>query len=150
MRAFGKAAGAGAVLVMVLASMAPAARAQPAADIPWMTGASLVKKLGSVDPRTIHWTRDSPFPSAAVAAGFQDMVNGEFVQGYVSALRDATEGKEWCWSPYRPKPHILLDDATRALQKMSDAQLKRSAADLIVEHWRAKFPCSGEAARRKE
>lgn len=136
-----------AALVLVLASIAPATQAQPAADLPWMTGVSLVKKLGNVDPRTVHWTRESPFPSPAVAAQFQDMVNGEFVQGYISALRDATEGKEWCWSPYQPKPHILLEDATRSLQTMTDAQLKRNAADLIVEHWRAKFPCP---ARRKK
>ena len=115
-----------------------------------MTGANLVKRLGNVDPQTVHWTPESPFPSRTIAAEFRDMVNGEFVQGYVSALRDATEGKEWCWSPYQPKPHVLLDDTTRKLQEMTDAQLKRSAADLIIEHWRAKFPCTGEAARRKK
>ena len=126
------------------------AQAQPAAEIPWMTGANLVKRLGNVDPRTVQWTRESPFPSPAVAAQFQDMVNGEFVQGYISALRDTTEGRKWCWAPYRPKPHILLQDTTRSLQKMTAAQLKRSAADLIVEHWRAKFPCAGDLARRKK
>lgn len=135
---------------LVMGAMAPVAEAQPATEVPWMTGARLVKRLGNVDPRTVHWTPESPFPSRAVAAEFQDMVNGEFVQGYVSALRDATEGKEWCWSPYKPKPHVFLDDTTRSLQKMTETQLKRSAADLITEHWRAKFPCQGESARRKK
>lgn len=134
-------------LALVLASVAPVTQAQPAAEIPWMTGASLVKKLGNVDPRAVHWTRESPFPSPAIAAQFQDMVNGEFVQGYISALRDGTEGKEWCWAPYQPKPHTLIEDATRSLQTMTDAQLNRSAADSIVGHWRAKFPCP--AGRKK-
>lgn len=138
-----------ALAALVIGSMAPVAQAQPAAEVPWMTGARLVERLGNSDPRTIHWTPESPLPSRAVAAQFQDMVNGEFVQGYVSALRDATEGKEWCWSQYKPKPHVLIDEATRSLQTMTDEQLKRNAADLIVEHWRAKFPCPGGAARRK-
>lgn len=127
---------------MLLALIVPIAQAQPAAEIAWMSGARLVKKLGNVDPQTVHWSRESPFPSPAVAAEFQDFVNAEFVQGYIAALRDATEGKQWCWSPYRPKPHVLQEDVIRHLQTLTDAQLKRNAAELIVAHWRATFPCA--------
>lgn len=126
---------------LALASVTALAYAQPAAEVPWMTGARLVKKLGNVDPRSLHWTPESAFASRAIAAEFHDIMNGEFVQGYTTALRDATEGRQWCWAPAQPKPDTLIVDVTRHLQKMSDEELKRNASDLIVEYWRAKYPC---------
>lgn len=133
-------------MTVSLAAATTLAHAQPAADTAWMTGAKLVKKLGNVDSRTVHWTPDSPFASRTVAAEFHDMLNGEFVQGYISALRDATEGKQWCWAPTQPNPETLINAVTRHLQKMSDEELTRNAADLIVEYWRAIYPCQ---VRRK-
>jgi hypothetical protein len=107
-----------------------------------MTGAALVKLLGSVDTRNVHWTPDSPFKSPALAAQYLDMANGEIVHGYIQGVHDATEGKSWCWSErHRPLAHELEIDARNALQRMSDEQLKRNAADLIVEVWRARWPC---------
>jgi hypothetical protein len=113
-----------------------------------MTGERLVKLLGNVDPRTVDWTPDSPFRSRAIAAEYHDMVNGEFVHGYIQAVHDATEGKEWCWSQYKPKPHELVDQARRSLQRMSDAELKRNATDLIVEVWRKTSPCPADPRRK--
>jgi len=138
-----------AVLLIALTLVTPGGQAQPAATMPWMTGESLVKLLGNVDPRTVSWTPDSPFPSRAVAAEFKDMVNGEFVHGYIQAVHDATEGRQWCWSQYKPKPDELEADARHSLQRMSDAQLKRNAADLIVEVWRKTWPCPAKQRREK-
>lgn len=127
---------------LLLALVSGAALAQPVAQVPWMTGAQLVKLLGNVDPATITWSEDSPFRSRAIAADYLDMANRRFVSGYIQAVHDATEGREWCWSErYHPKPDELESDAQRALQHMTDAQLKRSAAALIVDTWSAKWPC---------
>jgi hypothetical protein len=123
-------------------ALSGSAIAQPVAQIPWMTGAQLVKLLGNVDPAKISWSEDSPFRSRAIAAEYIDMANGRFVSGYIQAVHDATEGKEWCWSErYHPKPDELEADARNSLQRMSDAELKRSASALIVEVWRRKWPC---------
>jgi hypothetical protein len=78
------------------------------------------------------------------------MSNGEFVHGYIQAVHDATEGRDWCASnAHGPLPHELEDDARHTLQRMPDAQLKRNAAELIVEVWRKKWPCPAYKRRRK-
>ena len=115
-----------------------------------MTGERLVKLLGNVNAAAVAWTPDSPFRSKALAAEYRDMVNGQFVQGYIHALHDATEGKEWCWSQYKPKPDTLISAATDSLQRMPDAQLKRNAAELIVEVWRKTWPCPGHLREDNE
>lgn len=129
------------VLLSSVAFVAPAS-AQHADVLPWMTGERLLKLLGNVDPRTLNWTPDSPFRTRAVSAEQLDRVNAEFVRGYIQAVHDATEGKAWCWSDrYHPKPDELEDDARNALQRMTSAQLKRNAADLVTEVWLKQWPC---------
>ncbi|SDF79278.1 hypothetical protein SAMN05428966_12228 [Massilia sp. PDC64] len=130
-----------AFLAIGLALASPC-NAQPAGVTPWMTGHRLVKLLGNVDPAAVNWTPDSPFRTRAIAAEFEDARNRELVRGFIHGVHDATEGKAWCWSArYKPAPDELEEDARRALQQMSDTQLKRNAADLIVEGWRTKWPC---------
>jgi hypothetical protein len=137
------------LLLLACAAVLPAA-AQHADLAPWMTGERLVKMLGNVDSATIAWTPDSPFRSRAIAAEFLDRTNGEFVHGYIHAVHDATEGKVWCWSDrHQPHPDELEADARDALQHMPDAQLKRNAAALIAEVWRAKWPCPAAKRRGK-
>ncbi len=122
--------------------------AQPVATVPWMTGERLVKLMGNVAPASVNWTPASPFRTRAIAAEYMDMSNGEFVRGYIQAVHDASEGKHWCWSERgKPLPHELEADARLALQRMPGAQLKRNAADLIVEVWRKAWPCPGEQRR---
>lgn len=137
-------------MLLAIGIAAPAGHAQSANVTPWMTGERLVKLMGNVDPATVAWTPDSPFRSQAIAAEYRDLVNGEFVHGYIQAAHDASEGKAWCWSQYKPKSHELDADARNALQRMTAAQLKRNAADLIIEHWSKKYPCATESSRRKE
>ena len=136
------------VLVLGVVLAAPNIRAQPAADRPLMTGEHLVKLMGNIDHRTVNWTPDSPFPSRAIAAEYLDMVNGEFVHGYIQAVHDASEGRDWCWSHSKPKPHILIEDVRRHLQQMATAKLHRNASALIVEYWRDQFPCVIQVERR--
>ncbi|MCS0594811.1 Rap1a/Tai family immunity protein [Massilia agri] len=136
------------LLIVLIAGAMPAA-AQPASVQPWMTGERLVKLLGNVDPSEITMTPNSPFSTRAVAAEYLDMSNGQFVRGYIQAVHDATEGKQWCPSKGgKPMPHELEDDARRALQQLPGAQLKRNAADLIVEVWQKTWPCP--AGQRRE
>lgn len=138
------------VILIFGLSLACPCSAQPASTLPWMTGARLVKLLGNVDPGTVQWTPGDRFPSRAVAAEFRDLVNGEFVHGYIQAVHDSSEGKAWCWSAkYHPLPHELEAEAREALQRMPDAQLQQNAADLIVEVWRKRWPCSTEPRRAK-
>jgi hypothetical protein len=137
-----------AFVLVSCAALALPASAQHANVLPWMTGARLVKLLGNVDPGTVTWTADSPFRSRAIAADYLDRVNREFVHGYIHAVHDATEGKTWCWSDkYQPHADELEADARDALQRMPDDQLRRNAADLIVEVWRKKWPCAGAQRR---
>lgn len=122
--------------------------AQPVSPLPWITGERLVKLLGNVDPATVKWTPDSPFRSKAIAAEYLDMSNGEFVRGYIQAVHDATDGRKWCSSQRdRPMPHELEADVRCALQRMSDTQLRRNAADLIVDIWRKRWPCAPSQRR---
>lgn len=136
------------VLPLAIFLFPPGAQAQRADLMPWMTGERLVKLMGNVDPATIEWTPASPFRSAASAAAYRDLANGEFVHGYIEAVHDASEGIHWCWSPSKPMPHDLDTDLRNALQRMSETQLKRNAAELIIEHWRKKFPCAVVQSRR--
>ena len=129
-------------LLIALIVSAGLATGQPVSAQPWMTGERLVKLLGNVDPSTIPMTSSSPYPTRAVAAEYLDMSNGQFVRGYIQAVHDTTEGKQWCPSrDFKPLPHELEDDARRALQQLSSAQLKRNAAELIVEVWKKTWPC---------
>ena len=140
-----------ALAVMLLSVLPPRhASAQPAAQLPWMTATHLVKLMGNVDARTVEWSPQSPFLSRAIAAEYQDMVNGEFVHGYIQAVHDSTEGREWCWIHSKPKQHILIENTRRHLQQLSSTELQRNASALIVEHWRKQFPCRTHVERRSK
>lgn len=133
-----------ALLLLGLAFTTPCG-AQPAAPAPQKFGGDLVKLMGHVDPATVAWSPASPFRSRAIAAEYLDMSNGEFVRGFIQGVRAATEGKAWCpGAQVRPLPHEMDADARHALQRLSAAQLKRSAADLITEAWRATWPCPAD------
>lgn len=135
--------------IVFMANAVPAA-AEPAGAQPWMSGERLVKLLGTTDPATVAMAPNSPFQTRAVAAEYLDLSNGQFVHGYIQAVHDATEGRQWCpGKDFKPLPHELEQDTRRALQGMSGIQLKRNAADLIVEIWQKIWPCPA-GQRRKQ
>jgi hypothetical protein len=89
---------------------------------PWMTGAQLVQKLSS--------------PAEARDAEL-----------YIKGAHDATERKEWCFAdrsgkaPPKPRPPDLQAFVLNGLHALPPAELKRNAADLIIELWQDKWPC---------
>lgn len=138
-----------AVVLLALALAAPTMQA--AAPAPRMTGERLLKRLASVDPATVPWGPASK-GSREELAYVHTVTNVEFVQGYVAALYDATEGKAWCYNAkYKvPKPDTFWDESRWGLHRLSPAQLQRNAADLLVEIWRDKWPCPpSQQARQK-
>ncbi len=135
-------------LILLLLAIMPACPARGGNAPPAVTGEALVQLMGNVDPASVVWSEESPFRTRAIAAEYIDLSNREFVRGYIQAVHDAAEGKGWCWDKrYRPKLHEMESDAWHALQRMPAAQLKRNAAELIVETWQKMWPCPARQRR---
>jgi hypothetical protein len=89
---------------------------------PYLTGAELVRKLAS--PQEAH--------------------DAEL---YIKGAHDATERKLWClrdrsWkAPPKMRSPDLQAFALNGLRALPPAQLKRNAADLLLELWQDKWPC---------
>ena len=63
-------------------------------------------------------------------------------ESYMDGVHDATEGKGWCYdAKSKPKPDTIKETVIWTLRAMPPDQLKRNAADLIVEILAAKYPC---------
>lgn len=126
------------LLVLVLAGSA----CQADAPAPRMTGERLLKKLEPIEAASISPDPAGKFTQEELAS-VHTMRNVEFVQGYLAALYDETEGKAWCYDPKSktPKPDTFWDESRWGLHRLTPAQLKRNAADLLVEVWRGKWPC---------
>jgi hypothetical protein len=138
------------LLALVVAVAAPASHA--ADPGPRMTGESLLRRLKPVDPATVIVPDNVPGNlTKQDLAELHDRNNYEFAQGYLDALYDATEGTAWCydWKIKNPKPDTFFDVSRSALRRFPADQLKRPAAELLVEIWRAKWPCSADRRSRK-
>jgi hypothetical protein len=89
---------------------------------PWLTGAELLRQLST--------------PAEARDAEI-----------YIKGAHDATERKEWCFkdrsgrAPPKPRPADLQAFVREGLRALPPAELKRNAADLIIELWQDKWPC---------
>jgi hypothetical protein len=118
------------------------ATAQHASVAPWVTGALLLGKLEAVSPQAVPWTPQSGISREELAA-IHTQANIQYVRGYVEALHDATEGKAWCYSDAHkiPTPENFWDESRWGLGRLSDAQKKRSAAELLPAIWGEKWPC---------
>ena len=69
-------------------------------------------------------------------------LNDQRAESYMDGVHDATEGKGWCYdAKSKPKPDTIKETVIWALRSMPSDQLKRNAADLIVEILAAKYPC---------
>ena len=78
----------------------------------------------------------------------EQYMDKELARLYISGVHDSTEGKSWCFSQkYRPKPDTLQGDIMAALRAMPPDQLRRNAADIIVEVWRKKWPCLPDGSK---
>jgi hypothetical protein len=128
-------------LLLALALAAPCG-AQPVTVAPWMTGEWLVDLYNGGDLSGIqgsygHFTREDRIE-------VQRRIAKERAEAYVSGIHDATEGKQWCYNPSKPKPSTLQEEVFWGLRALPADQLKRNASDLIVELWRRKWPCGGK------
>jgi hypothetical protein len=118
----------------VALALSGAASAQPVSVAPWMTGAHLLE----------IYTMP---PGVADESGLSvhQYVDWRSAQLYLHGVHDATEGREWCYDRmYKPKPDLIEEAALSALRALSSDQLKRNAAELLVEAWRKKWPCGGK------
>jgi hypothetical protein len=105
--------------------------AQPVSVAPWMTGERLVELARWPAGAKDNFDLTPP-----------QYLNQQMAKMYVHGVHDTAEGKSWCYSQrYKPKPDVLEDDALDGLRALPPEQLKRNAADLIVEIWRSKWPC---------
>lgn len=130
------------VLLLALALAAPASQAQHAAVTPWMTGEQLLQKLAPVSPQDVPWTPQSGVSRDELAALYTHS-NIEYARGYVDAMHDASEGKVWCFNDkyQTPNPEDFWDESRGGLARLTAAQRKRGAAELLADIWRAKWPC---------
>lgn len=125
------------LLALALAFAFPAA-AQPAKVPVWMTGQALLALL--------------TFPSSV--KGGLDMSDAQFLDAerarlYIEGVHDNSAGKAWCYNTVNPPgPDAVHDAVVMGLRSMAPAQLKRNAADLIVEIWQNRWPCRGREGAR--
>lgn len=112
--------------------------AQPAAQAPWMTGERLLQ-LVTFRPGVKNNFDLTP----------AEFVDAERARAYIEGVHDLSEGKSWCYSQrYQPGPDALLDNVYTDLRSLSPAQLKRNAAELIVEIWQRRWPCQPGRTQR--
>ena len=139
------------VSLLAAALTAPTAHAQRASVAPWVTGERLLERLEPADPARIPWTPGGVLTTRALAAEHRDMLNREFVEGFLYALHDATEGVHWCHNEAAkiPKPDTFWDESVRALRGLPADQLKRNASSLLIAIWREKWPCPARQRRQE-
>jgi hypothetical protein len=117
-------------ILLALAVAIPCA-AQPVRQVPRMTGEQLVKLF----------ERPSGATSRTGATTVEQLHQYQ-AEAYINGVHDATEGRDWCYSTkYNPHQDELWAQALWGLRALPPEQLKRSAADLVVEVWRKKWPC---------
>lgn len=139
-----------AALLLALTCNVAISQAQGLTIGPRITGERLIAKLTPVDPATVTPNRGSVLTRESLAE-FYGIVNYNFYDGYITALHDATEGRAWCYNKkYKiPKGDALSDETRQALFSLSSEQLKRNAAELLVEIWSKKWPCPARDGRQK-
>jgi hypothetical protein len=111
--------------------------AQPVRATPWMTGEGLLE-LATYPPGAKNNFDLTP----------KQYLDAERARLYIEGVHDNSEGKSsWCYRKgYQPKPDVMREAVEMGLRKLPPEQLKRNAADLIVEIWGQRWPC----ADRKE
>jgi hypothetical protein len=97
-----------------------------ARQVPWLTGADLLRKL------------DSPTDTGSA-------------QDYIRGVYDATEHHDWCAigpdgkALPRPRPVDLQANVRAALASLPAAELHRNAGDILRLMWQDKSPCPTSA-----
>jgi hypothetical protein len=114
---------------LLLLTLPVAALAQPVHEAPWMTGERLLRLLA--------------YGTLPGARSPEQDLDYERARHYIDGVHDLSEGKSWCYSArYQPGREALQGDVAYWLRQAPADQLKRNAAELIVEIWRKRWPCA--------
>jgi hypothetical protein len=137
------------LMLLLIGVLALPAAAQHARAAPWVTGEQLLRKLEPVRPQDVPWTPQSGVSRDELAA-MHTRTNVEYVRGYVEALHDATEGRNWCYSDKHqvPSPETFWEESRWGLGRLSAGERRRSASELLSAIWRGKWPCQDEQRRK--
>lgn len=87
--------------------------------------------------------RRSNLPEVAIQKTKAGYANREMARGYMDAIKDATEGKEWCFVGV--KPDEMNEDISLAIRKLPPAEQQDNAAKLVVATLHRLYPCNGGA-----
>jgi hypothetical protein len=104
----------------------------------WMTGARLLAMM--TFPPSVKGNFDmTP----------EQYTDSERAGSYIEGVHDMSAGRSWCNNErYPANPDTLRDAVVIGLRTLPPEQLKRSAADLIVEIWGKRWPCTGRRDSR--
>jgi hypothetical protein len=118
--------------IALVVALIPPSNAQPVSVAPWLTGQRLVDLL-----------QRPPGVRNKLQLRPADYLNEQTVESYIDGVHDATEGRDWCYSrTSTPGPDDLHGEVIADLRSLPASQLKRSAASLIAEALRKRYPCS--------
>lgn len=105
--------------------------------------------LGALPKRTYHGTVSGEIllrnymgptePSTNQFVRSGEIVDREMARGYLDGVKDATEGRDWCY--VSGKPHTLNDEIADSLAKLGPDELKARAALLVVNALHHLYPC---------
>ncbi|GAB3417465.1 hypothetical protein NX774_14780 [Massilia agilis] len=117
------------VLALFVATLSAAAQT---GKPPWMTGERLLQLVAY--PPTAKGNFDlTP----------KQHLDAERARAYVEGVHDSSDGQRWCNSKQVPAgPDALREAVEMNLRKLPPDQLKRNAADLVIETWASRWPCT--------
>lgn len=108
--------------MLVFVSLSASAAIASATTVPRVDGARLLESMSRTDT--------TPYADAERHA----------MAGYLAGVADATAGKDWCGNQ-RVKQGEVDSDVLDALRKLPREALSASAANLVVNVLRQKYPC---------
>jgi hypothetical protein len=126
----------------------------------FVTGQRLVDQFDPTIRPKVLYAPDGTFVAKLPSGGWETdaervrhirSIDAENGRWYIHAVFDAGRGKAFCFREHeRPDDETFYEDLIRELRAFPREQLqRRSAADLISEIWRRKWPCS-TAQRRPQ
>lgn len=122
------------LIILSMAIAAPIASGGPLGTLPKRTyhgtvsGEILLRNyIGPTEPSTNQFIRSG------------EIVDREMARGYMDGVKDATEGKDWCY--VAGKPHTLNDEIADTMAKLKPDELKASAGPLVINALRHLYPC---------
>lgn len=119
--------------------------------IAWMTGEQLLRLLTPLELSDMPAHPGTTLSARREMADRLSVQNARLFEGYLIAVHDSTEGKTWCENRKinSPKAETLDSVSREGLWRLPPEQLKRNAADLLVEIWSVRWSCPAGERRQK-